>query len=522
MNATLLWVDDEIDLLRPLIIFLQTKGYNIHQATNGQDALDMIAAHNYDLILLDEHMPGLSGLDTLSRIKTIAPTIPVVMVTKSEEENIMNQAIGQKIADYLIKPVNPNQVLLALKKNIHQTAIQQGVAQTAYLQEYPAITQSISQATTFQDWQQLYRRLVYWELELSRLPGELSQMLLDQKNEANRAFAKFIRRNYQQWFTTTRSSVTTTPTAPLMSHQILPHTVFPLLDKGEKVFLLIIDNFRLDQWRAILPAISDIFNYEEQLYLSILPTVTEYARNAICAGLMPLDIRRRYPNYWHDEGDDEEGRNLNEAQLLASLMKRNGRTERFAYHKLNDSLAIDRLLTQFHTLQPNNLNLLVINFIDILSHAKTEHQMVHELVGNEQALRSITLSWFQNTSMRQLLQAIARTKATLIITTDHGSKQVDTPVRIIADRQTNTNLRFKLGRNLHLPNPRDIVTFTQPQQIGLPTPNISTTYAFTTASCFFAYPNNYNYYATYYRGSFQHGGISLEEMIIPLITLHAK
>ena len=513
MSARLLWVDDEIDMLKAHILFLQKKDYEVDTASNGPDALDLCRERNYDLILLDENMPGLSGLETLSRLKDIVPTVPVVMVTKNEEEDIMDQAIGSKIADYLIKPVNPSQILLTLKKNIHQREIVQEVTQTGYRQEFTRLGMQMSDNLSPDEWKELYRRLVYWELELAETQSPMDDMLRMQKEEANHSFARFISRNYEHW-------VNHPDDRPTMSPDVMKRCVFPRLSKGRKVFMLVLDNFRYDQWRVLSQELQDDFDIDEDLYFSILPTATQYARNAIFAGLMPLQICQMYPELWVEEEEDE-GKNLNEEMLIRRQLERFRRREAFTYHKVNDSVAADKLLSQFNALSQSPFNVLVINFIDILSHARTESRMVRELAGNESAYRSITLSWFRHTPIKELFSRLASLDYDIIITTDHGSIRVDQPTKVVGDRNVNTNLRYKLGRNLSY-NAKEVIELRQPKLWQLPAPNLSTAYVFATGARFFAYPNNYNYYVQYYRDTFQHGGVSMEEMMVPLVVLKPK
>ena len=517
-NGTLLWVDDEIELLHSHIIFLQKKGYDVSTVSNGSDAIEQCAEHTFDLILLDEQMPGLSGLETLQQIKDIQPATPVVMVTKSEEENIMDQAIGAKIADYLIKPVNPNQILLTIKKNVHQKAIVTEVMQTNYQQNFMDISMQIQNCRSFDDWTDVYRRLVRWELELSSTDSNMTEMLAMQKEEANNGFAKFIKRNYLDWVSPRQQAAGTE--RPLMSPDVFKRNVFPLIDQGNKVFLIVIDNFRFDQWRLLASEIGEMFSIDEQLYMSILPTATQYARNAIFSGLMPQQIARMFPELWVDE-DEEEGKNLNEAPLISTQIERFRRHDRFSYHKVNTSADADKFMQQLPNLQQNDLNVLVINFIDMLSHARTEMKMVRELASNESAYRSITLSWFRHSVLTDLFRYLAQSDYKVVVTTDHGSIRATKPVRIIGDRNTNTNLRYKLGKNLSY-NDREVFTIKEPAKAQLPQPNLSTSYVFATGESFFAYPNNYNYYVSYYKDTFQHGGISMEEMLIPLITLSPR
>ena len=517
-NGLLLWVDDEIELLKAHILFLEKKGYEVVTVSNGNDAIEECRQKTFDLILLDEMMPGLSGLETLQYIKDIQPATPVVMCTKSEEENIMDQAIGSKIADYLIKPVNPSQILLTLKKNIHQRQIVTEVTQSGYQQNFQQIAMQIDNCKSVQEWMDIYKLLVRWELELSSTDSSMTEMLSMQKEEANNGFAKFIKKNYLDWVNPNAPSKA--EDRPLMSPRIFKEKIFPLLDKGEKVFFIVVDNFRYDQWRVLAQEIGDQFDIDEQLYLTILPTATQYARNAIFSGLMPNKIADMFPDLWVDE-DEEEGKNLNEGPLIQTQIERYRRKDKFSYYKVNDSQGADRLLQQFNSLKQNDLNVVVINFIDMLSHARTESKMVRELANNESAYRSITLSWFRHTVLSELFRQLSQSDYTVVLTTDHGSIRANRPVKIIGDRNTNTNLRYKLGKNLNY-NSKEVYVIKDPRQAQLPAPNISTSYVFATGDSFFAYPNNYNYYVSYYKDTFQHGGISMEQMIVPLITMRGR
>lgn len=510
----ILWVDDEIDLLKPHILFLEKKNYNVTPCTNGADAIDLVDETNFDIVFLDENMPGITGLETLSEIKQKQANLPVVMITKSEEEYIMEEAIGSKIADYLIKPVNPNQILLSLKKNLDHSRLVSEKTTSSYQQEFRKISMDLAMVNSYEEWIDLYKKLVHWELELENISDTgMLGILESQKSEANSQFYKFIKKNYQDWLTANDK--------PTFSHTLFKDYVVPNLDKENGTLLVVIDNLRYDQFRILEPFINNHYKKEEEhSYFSILPTATQYARNAIFSGLMPSEMEKRHPNWWKND-TDEGGMNLYENEFLTAQIERLGLNLKHEYYKISTLKNGKELADNYNGTKQNDLTVIVYNFVDMLSHAKTEMEVIKELAGDDKAYRSLTVSWFKNSPLFEIIQKAQQLGQKLIITTDHGTINCKHPTKVIGDKNISSNLRYKTGRSLTFEE-KDVFAVRNPRDIFLPTIAINSPFIFAKEDLFFAYPNNYNHFVKYYKNTYQHGGISLEEVIIPCAIYEAK
>jgi CheY-like chemotaxis protein len=512
----ILWVDDEIDYLKPHILFLEKKNYSVATCNNGRDAIDIFENENFDIVFLDENMPGMSGLETLSEMKEKKSSVPMIMITKSEEEYIMEEAIGSKIADYLIKPVNPNQILLSLKKNLDHSRLISQKTTLDYQKEFRKISMEMAMVNSYEDWVELYKKLIFWELNLENINDHgMIEILESQKAEANSQFGKFIERNYEDWFLPKADK-------PVQSHTLFRELVVPEIVKKDKpILFVVIDNLRYDQWKTFESEVSNYYKLEKEVpYFSILPTATQYARNAIFSGLTPLEMEKQFPQYWKND-PEEGGKNLYEAEFLSAQLKRLGLNIKEDYFKITNLAAGKKLVENFKGLRDNDLVTVVYNFVDMLSHAKTEMDVVKELASDDKAYRSLTLSWFKNSPLLEIIQQAQKMGFKLILTTDHGTINVKNPSKVVGDKNTSLNLRYKTGRSLTYEY-KDVYAVKEPKKIGLPAINMSSSYIFAKNDLFLAYVNNFNHYVSYYRNTYQHGGISLEEMIIPFLIFNPK
>lgn len=515
MAIKILWIDDEIELLKPHSLFLEKKGYETMMINNATDALEIIPNENFSAVLIDENMPGMGGLEALQKIKEIKPQLPIVMITKNEEEHIMEEAIGSHIADYLIKPVNPNQILLSLKKILDSSKIITEKAVVNYQMEFRSIAMDMMNARDYEDWRDIYKKLVYWELELENIQdSEMAKILEAQKQEANASFFKFIERNYYDWLHTEEK--------PVLSHTVFKDYAKPHLGKDKKTLLIMVDNLRYDQWKTIEPLFNQFYNVEkEQMYYSILPSATQYARNAFFSGLMPSQIEKRFPNEWLND-NDEGNKNQFEKEFLEDQMKRLGLSELSTqYYKVLNSDFEKKILDEFHQYKNKNLTVIVYNFIDILSHAKTDNRIVSQMIRDDKTYRSTTKNWFENSYLLQIVKKAQEEGMKILLTTDHGTIYVRKPSQVVGDRETSTNLRYKMGRKLQY-DEDDVFAVENAEDFYLPKVNMTSKYIFAKEDIFLAYPKNYNHYVNYYKDTYQHGGISMEEIIIPFVTLSPK
>nr|BCX01292.1 MAG: transcriptional regulator [Bacteroidota bacterium] len=511
----LLWVDDEIELLRPHVLFLESKGYAVRTITNGEDAAVLVEQEPFDLILLDEHMPGWGGLRTLEEIKRRRPNVPVVMVTKSEEEHLMEAAIGAQISDYLIKPVNPNQLLLVCKRLLERHRLAQEQIAQSYRQEFTELAMAIESASSFAQWVDIYQRLVRRDLELERGDPTVQQILQEQHAEANRAFGRFIERHYPQWVQADPEE------RPPLSPDVFRRWVFPLMGQGRPVVVLVIDCLRYDQWLVFEALLQTYFTIQRELYLAILPTATPYARNALFAGLFPADIERRFPGFWQSAEEDEWSQNRHEDRLLGDQLQRLRIGARFRYEKVLSSAEGKALLGRMSGLLQVDLSAIVVNFVDILAHSRSESSLLRELVPDERAYRELVRTWLEHSWLFDLLRRLSESRAIVVITTDHGAIRALRDTKVIGDRDTSTSLRYKYGRNLKC-DPRHAILVKDPLLYRLPRRGINTNYILAKEDYYFVYPTQYHRYQQQYYDTFQHGGVSLEEMLLPVAVLQPR
>jgi len=523
-SRRILWADDEIDLLRPHILFLEAKGYDVTSVTNGADAVDRVRDGRFDVVFLDEQMPGMGGLETLAEIKDFAPETPVVMITKSEEEFLMEDAIGQQIADYLIKPVNPKQILLTCKRLLEGDRLREEKASQNYLQAFGQLSMEINSGLDWSGWAGVYADLVRYGLEIDA-DDAARQILDDQHRDANREFGRFVERAYPGWIAQARAG--DADGRPALSHEVMPKWVLPHLDAGgskpsRPVLFFLVDCMRYDQWLEFERLLYPLFDIEKDWHFSLLPTATPYSRNAIFAGLLPIEIAKRYPQFWQHDNGDEHSLNQHEEELLAELLKRKHRRDtRLRYDKITNADGGTALADSIADLTQHDLAAVVVNFVDILAHSRSDSHVLKEIAPDERAYRALTRTWFEHSWLYRAFEELARQDVTIVLTTDHGVVRSLHATKVIGDRETSTSLRYKHGRNLKC-DERHAIFVKEPETYGLPRTGLNENYIFAKEDYYFVYPTNYHRYLNQYKDTFQHGGASLEEMILPVVTMRPR
>jgi DNA-binding response OmpR family regulator len=514
---SILWVDDEVESLSSHILFLQEQGFNVEKAAHGDDALALLQRTAYGVVLLDEQMPGRRGLDLFRAIRALDLTLPVVMVTKSEEPATLKDAIGADISDYLVKPVNPRQVLSVVTRILEGDRIRQQRLSRDFATRFRELEARRAGVLDWRSWTELVVELAEWEFRLGQAeePG-LSEALQSLQASLRQDFARFIDQQYAGWLRGTRAD------RPPLSVDIVPEFVEPALRQHKKALLVVVDCLRLDQWEAIRPLISTRFDVETSYYFSIVPTATPFARNAIFSGLLPAALQAAHPHWWRDQ--DESSLNAHEHELLsAQLERRYGRQIPVRYEKVFTAADGEALLTRLPShLAAEGVTALVFNFIDQLTHGRTENSTLFEVARDAPALRSLTRTWFERSALWGALREAERRNVPVLLTTDHGSIHCHSPATVFARRDATANLRYKFGEDLRTQEREAAIVVDDLASFGLPARAPGTRLLLATGDRFFVYPTKLREYQARYRGAFLHGGVTPEEMVLPIALLTAR
>lgn len=511
----ILWADDEIELLKPHILYLEERGYEVTPVPTGEDAIVALGQKDFDVVLLDEMMPGLGGLETLERLQEKDASLPVILITKSEQETLMNEALGKRITDYLIKPVNPSQIFLAVKKVFESPDLVRSQAARDYVSHVQKLAMLDTGGLDWRQWIEVATELARWDLEVERLgdPG-LEQAHADQRRELNAAFGRFVEQGYPNWVHSEPDN------RPLLSHDLIGRYAAPRIRQGERVVIVVLDCMRMDHWLTIAPLLEPFFRVETDYYYSLLPTATPYSRNAIFAGLLIDDLGRKHSDLWSERSDDERSRNRFERPLLERQLSRLDAVPEkpLKYIKIYTAEESQNVRKQVHSFDALGVVALVYNFLDILSHGRSESEILQELAPDEKAFRAVTRAWFQHSPMFETFQELSKMDCTVICTTDHGSVMGRRAARVQGSRETSTNLRYKFGVNLQVDS-RQGITIKKPETYRLPAEGVNKNYILAKEDYYFVYPTRFHEFERQFRDTFQHGGVSLEEMIVPNAVL---